>query len=193
MAEPPTRLSDGARRRLLEIARASVEAAVRRQPAPRIEAVEPELEQHSGAFVTLTSGHRLRGCIGRFEAREPLWRVVAAMARAASTEDYRFSGDPITPAEVPELSIEISVLSPMQQIANPLDIVLGVHGIYVVGKGGLGAGTYLPQVATEFHMTKEEFLSSCCAHKAGLRPDAWRTGEADVFVYTAEVFGEQER
>ena len=62
----------------------------------------------------------------------------------------------------------------MEKIANPLDLELGVHGIYVVGKRGFGAGTYLPQVATEHHMTKEEFLSSCCAHKAGLPADAWR-------------------
>ena len=90
---------------------------------------------------------------------------------------------------MPDLRIEISVLSPMAPIGDPLDIELGVHGIYVRGPGGRG-GTYLPQVATEHHMTKEQFLSSCCAHKAGLPPDAWRTGEAEVLVYTAEVFGE---
>ena len=191
MPDQPTRLSDAARARLLEIARACVEAAVRHQPAPRLDVAEPELQRGGGAFVTLQNGHRLRGCIGRFEAKEALWRTVADMARAASTEDCRFAGDPITPGEVPQLDIEISVLSPMQKIANPLDIELGVHGIYVVGKRGFGAGTYLPQVATEHHMSKEEFLASCCAHKAGLRADAWRTGEADVFVYTAEVFGEQ--
>ena len=77
----------------------------------------------------------------------------------------------------------------MEKIAEPLDIELGVHGIYIRGPAGR-AGTYLPQVATEHHMSKEEFLSSCCAHKAGLSPDAWRTGLAEVLVYTAEVFGE---
>jgi len=79
----------------------------------------------------------------------------------------------------------------MRKMENPLDIELGVHGIYIIGKGGR-AGTYLPQVATEFNMTKEEFLSSCCEHKAGLPPDAWRTGKAEVLIYTAEVFGEEE-
>jgi AmmeMemoRadiSam system protein A len=182
-------LSEPARERLLEIARRSVEAAVRREPPPRFDVAEPELAAHCGAFVTLKSRGRLRGCIGQFSAREPLWRVVAAMARSAATEDFRFLDQPITPAEVPALAIEISVLSAMEKIDNPLDIELGVHGIYIVGPGHR-AGTYLPQVATEHGMTKEQFLSSCCAQKAGLPADAWRTGEADVLVYTAEVFGE---
>jgi AmmeMemoRadiSam system protein A len=191
MPDPPTPLREAARTRLLQVARQSVEAAVRGQPTPPLDVQEPELQAHCGAFVTLKSGDRLRGCIGQFTARQPLWQVVADMARAASTEDFRFFGNPITPAELPQLTIEISVLSPMEKIDDPLDIQLGVHGIYVVGRGGR-AGTYLPQVATEHHMSKEEFLSSCCAGKAGLSPDAWRTGEATVYVYTAEVFGEEE-
>jgi len=190
MPDQPARLTDAARRRLLDVARRSAEAAVRRLPCPAFQVSEPELHARCGAFVTLKNGERLRGCIGQFTAHRPLWRVVADMARGSATEDSRFFGEPITPAELPELSIEISVLSPMEKVADPLDIQLGVHGIYVVGRGGR-AGTYLPQVATEHHMSKEEFLSSCCAHKAGLSPDAWRTGEAEVYVYTAEVFGEE--
>ncbi len=185
-------LSPQARQRLLQIARASVEAAVRGKPAPPVQAAEPELQVHSGCFVTLTTRGRLRGCLGCFTANRPLWKTVAEMAHASATEDVRFFGDQITPDELPALAIEISVLSPMVKIANPLDIELGVHGIYVIGRGNR-AGTYLPQVATEHHMTTEEFLSSCCAHKAGLPADAWRTGQAEVFTYTAEVFGEDDR
>ena len=184
-------LSPQARRRLLQIARQAMEAAVRRQPPPPIQATEPELQVKRGAFVTLKNRGRLRGCIGRFTSDQPLWKVVADMARAAAVEDFRFIANPITPAELPQITVEVSVLSPMEKIENPLDIQLGVHGIYVRGPGGR-AGTYLPQVATEHNMTKEEFLSSCCAHKAGLSPDAWRTGEAEVFVYTAEVFSEED-
>ena len=183
-------LSQVARCRLLEIARQSVEAAVGRKPPPSLDVQEPELQADCGAFVTLKNAERLRGCIGRFTADEPLWSVVADMARSSATQDFRFLANPITPEEVPQLSIEISVLSPMEKIDNPLDIELGVHGIYIRGPGGRG-GTYLPQVATEHDMTKEQFLSSCCSSKAGLSPDAWRTGEAEVLVYTAEVFGEE--
>ena len=177
MADP---ISDAGRRRLLEIARRSVEAAVARAPRPHFEVPEPELQAHCGVFVTLKNTGRLRGCIGRFSADEPLWQVVAEMAVSSATHDFRFLADPITAEEVPQLTIDISVLSPMRKIDNPLDIELGVHGIYVRGAGGRG-GTYLPQVATEHHMTKEQFLSSCCSSKAGHSPDAWRTGDA-VFV-----------
>ncbi|MBM4036836.1 MAG: AmmeMemoRadiSam system protein A [Planctomycetes bacterium] len=182
-------LSLEARKRLLAIARASVEAAVRHKPSPPAHTDAPELQVQSGCFVTLTTHGRLRGCLGRFTASQPLWKTVSEMARSSATEDFRFFGQQLCVPELPDLRVEISVLSPMSKITNPLDIELGVHGIYVIGKGGR-AGTYLPQVATEHNMTKEEFLSSCCAHKAGLPPDAWRTGEAEVLVYTAEVFGE---
>ena len=184
-------ISEEGRRRLLAVARQSVAAAVARQPRPQLEVAEPELQAQQGAFVTLKNAGRLRGCIGRFTADVPLWQVVAQMAESAATQDFRFLADPIAPDEVPHLTIEISVLSPMTRLDDPMDVELGVHGIYIRGPGDR-AGTYLPQVATEHHMTREEFLSSCCAHKAGLSPDAWRTGEAEVLVYTAEVFSEEE-
>jgi AmmeMemoRadiSam system protein A len=182
-------LSTDSRKRLLEIARQSVEAAVRSQPPPTFAETEPELQVHAGAFVTLKSSGRLRGCLGQFMSDQPLWQLIAVMARSSATEDPRFLHDRIAPDELPDVHIEISVLSPMEKIDDPLDIELGVHGIYVTGRGR--SGTYLPQVATEHHMSKEQFLSSCCSGKAGLPPDAWRTGEAEVYVYTAEVFGEE--
>ena len=61
------------------------------------------------------------------------------------------------------MAIEISVLSPREKIDDPLAIELGVHGIYVQ-KGGR-SGCFLPQVATEHNMSKEQFLSECCAGK----------------------------
>ena len=47
----------------------------------------------------------------------------------------------------------------------------------------------MPQVATETGWSKEEFLSYCCAHKAGLAPDAWKDPETEVYLFTAEAFG----
>ena len=182
-------LSAGSRQRLLDIARQSVEAAVHHQAPPAFDETEPELQVHAGAFVTLKSGGRLRGCLGQFRSDQPLWQLIAVMARSSATDDPRFVHDRIAPDELPELDIQISVLSPMEKIDDPLAIELGVHGIYVTGHGR--SGTYLPQVATEHHMSKEQFLSSCCSGKAGLPADAWRTDEAEVYVYTAEVFGEE--
>jgi len=128
----------------------------------------------------------LRGCIGRFEPDEPLYRVVQEMAIAAATEDYRFP--PVTPQELGELDIEISVLTPLRKISSIDEIQLGRHGIYI--KKGGRAGTFLPQVATETGWSKEEFLGYCARDKAGLGWNGWK--DADIYVYEALVFSEQE-
>ncbi len=175
--------------RLLEIARAVVEAAAQGQAGPDQGADEdPQLQQHLGAFVTLHKQGQLRGCIGRFLPDEPVWQVVEQMARSAATEDPRFQ--PVSESELADIDIEISVLSPLVKTGDPLSLELGVHGIYI--KSGFQSGTFLPQVATECNMTKEEFLSTCCAQKAGLAPDAWKEPETEVYLYTAQIFREKQ-
>ena len=182
-------LSVRARKKLLDITRQALTEAVNGRPPPSSPIDDPELQGHQGAFVTLNKKGRLRGCIGQFTADCPLYEVVREMARSASLRDPRFP--PVRPAELDDISIEISVLSPMKMISDPInDVELGKHGIYI--KRGLRAGTYLPQVATDHNMSKEEFLSSCTAHKAGLAPDAWKDPDTEVYVYTADVFGEDE-
>jgi len=184
-------LSKEAQKELLKIARATVEAAVKGEDIPKFDVKNAELQKPRGVFVTLQNPKRrekLRGCIGYFNADRPVWEQVRRMAVAAATEDYRFAADPVTPGELEQIRIEISVLSPMQRIDDPLKIEMGKHGIYI--KRGGRSGTYLPQVAEHFR-TKEEFLSSCCADKAGLAPDAWKDKNTEVYVYTAQVFGEE--
>ena len=109
------------------------------------------------------------------------------MAKASATGDPRFMADPITAGELKQLDIEISVLSPLQRTDDPLSLRLGVDGIYI--RKGCTSGCFLPQVATETGWSKEEFLSYCCAHKAGLAPDAWRQAKTEVYLFTADVFG----
>ena len=109
------------------------------------------------------------------------------MAKASATGDPRFFADPITADELEQLDIEISVLSPLLRTDQPLSLRLGVDGIYI--KKGRASGCFLPQVATETGWTKEEFLSYCCSHKAGLAADAWKDPETEVSLFTAEVFG----
>jgi len=185
--EEEGRLSEDSRKTLLEEARRTLSAAVRGNPLPDEKVEDPFLQGEQGAFVTLTRGGKLRGCIGRFTAREPLYSVVREMAEQAALHDPRFS--PVASEELSDIRIEISVLSPMRRVADPArEVELGRHGIYV--RRGWRSGTYLPQVAVEHDMSLEEFLGSCCAHKAGLAPDAWRDPETEVYVYTAEVFGE---
>jgi len=183
-----TALTDADGADLIKIARDTIEAAVTNRPRPVHDAARhPRLQEHRGAFVTLNQRGRLRGCIGTFLPENPLLQVVEQMAVAAATKDPRFQ--PVTDNELADIDIEISVLSPLRKTDDPLSLELGVHGIYI--KSGFHAGTYLPQVATEHNMTKEDFLSSCCAHKAGLEPDAWKDPATDVYLYTAQIFQEK--
>jgi AmmeMemoRadiSam system protein A len=183
-------LNDSERKLLLRIARDSVRAAVTREPAPAVTVDSPALLRPCGAFVTLKNAGRLRGCIGTFEATTPLYRTVQQMAGAA-TRDPRFLDHPVTPGELDRLHIEISALSPLQKTADPMkDIELGRHGICI--EGPYGSGCFLPQVATETGWSKEEFLSYCCTHKAGLAPDAWKYLDVTVYKFEAEVFCEEE-
>ncbi|MEA3224509.1 MAG: AmmeMemoRadiSam system protein A [Planctomycetota bacterium] len=180
-------MNDQQKQTLLKVARDTVEAVIARKPIPRLESDDPELIALCGCFVTLKNRGRLRGCIGQFTSDEPLIELIAEMAKASATDDPRFLGDPITCHELKHLDVEISVLSPLKRTDDPLSLRLGVDGIYI--KKGRASGCFLPQVATETGWTKEEFLSNCCAHKAGLAADAWRDPETEVYLFTAEVFG----
>lgn len=183
-------LSEDARRTLLELARRAVEAVVSGREPPAEAVDHPALRGKQGAFVTLKTHGRLRGCIGQFISDQPLWKTVRELGVQSATEDPRFVGSRLKPAELAYLDIEVSVLSPLERIANPLDIELGVHGIYI--RRGGRTGCFLPQVATETGWSKEEFLSHCCAGKAGMRPDAWKDPQTEVLVFTADIIEEGE-
>ena len=173
---------------MLAAARDAMEAAVRREPIPPCDAPEPIFGEKRGVFVTLRSGEALRGCIGRFDPSELLRELIPEMAVSAATQDPRFAANRITPEELPGVTVEISVLSPLEKTDDPMSIELGVHGIYI--KKGSRSGCFLPQVATEMRWSREELLSNCASHKAGLSPDAWRDPETEVLIFTAEVFSE---
>ncbi|NIA22298.1 MAG: AmmeMemoRadiSam system protein A, partial [Anaerolineaceae bacterium] len=140
-------LTDDQKRLLLGIAHDAVAAAVSGRRPPQVASDDPQLNEKCGAFVTLKSAGRLRGCIGQFVADQPLLLTVQQMAVAAATQDPRFVADRISPEEVADLEIEISVLSPLKRTLDPLSLELGKHGIYI--KRGLQSGCFLPQVATE--------------------------------------------
>ena len=178
-------LSQQAREELLTIARRTVEAAVRGEGPPRFDVKDPELLVKQGAFVTLKTGGQLRGCIGRFTSDLPLWETIRGMAISSALEDPRFVGNRLRPGELDGLHVEVSVLSPLERTNDPLGIELGKHGIYI--RRGNRSGCFLPQVATETGWSKEEFLSHCCAGKAGLPPDAWKDPQTEVLTFTAEI------
>ena len=174
-------------RTLLRIGREAVIAAVKGQSTVMPTSDEPELVSACGCFVTLKNNNRLCGCIGQFISDKLLIQLVSEMAVAAATRDPRFIADPITPAELESLDIEISVLSPLKKTDDPLSLRLGIDGIYI--KHAHNSGCFLPQVATETGWDEREFLTNCCVHKAGLEPDAWERSDTDVYFFTADVFG----
>ncbi|MHC4995983.1 MAG: AmmeMemoRadiSam system protein A [Planctomycetota bacterium] len=166
--------------RILGIARNVVETAVQgfEPREPEVGVTEHFLHEKRGCFVTLLDlDGGLRGCIGTFEANEPLWRTVAQMA-VASTRDPRFIYTrPVTERDLDNLYIEVSVLTPRQQIEDPLEMRIGVDGIVIEGEvnGQKMSGCFLPQVAPEQGWDAKQTLEFCCAHKMGLAPDAWET------------------
>jgi AmmeMemoRadiSam system protein A len=182
------KLDDKDKKDLLLIARKTVVEYVKNHITPEINAknLSAAIKTNCGAFVTLRKHGDLRGCIGRFDSNEPLYKVVQDMAVASSTQDYRFK--PVGPDEIKELEIEISVLTPMRRIDSIDEIELGRHGIYI--KKGFRSGTFLPQVADETGWTKEEFLGHCAQDKAGIGWDGWK--DAELYIYEALVFSEKE-
>ncbi|HUU20701.1 MAG TPA: AmmeMemoRadiSam system protein A [Sedimentisphaerales bacterium] len=184
-------MDDKQKQTLLKVARDTVEAVIKGEPAETPQSDDPELNAPCGCFVTLKNHGRLRGCIGQFTSDSPLIELVGQMAKSSATSDPRFFSDPISAGELDKLDIEISVLSPLERTNEPLSLRLGVDGIYI--KRGHTSGCFLPQVATETGWCKKEFLSYCCAHKAGLPPEAWRDPKTEVYLFTAEVFGAEFR
>lgn len=171
---------------LLGIARNTVASYVAKHTIPELDAksLAAALKTPCGAFVTLKKQGQLRGCIGQFDAIAPLYAVVQEMAIAAASRDNRFR--PVEESEVKELTIEISVLTPLRKITSIDEFELGKHGIYI--RKGLRSGTFLPQVAHDTGWSKEEFLGHCAREKAGIGWDGWK--DADLYVYEALVFGE---
>lgn len=177
-------LSDPQKQALLEIAREAVALQVAGTPAPVSPSAIP-LPGASGVFVTLKVRGELRGCLGTLDPRLDLGADVARCAADAASADPRFT--PIGVAELPGVSVEVSVLGPLEPIdpAVPGAIEIGRHGL--VAEQGSRRGLLLPQVAVEWGWTVDEFLRRTCL-KAGLRADAWQHG-ATVSRFGAEVFG----
>jgi len=89
--------------------------------------VSEAMQQHFGAFVTLKQHGRLRGCIGHIVGDRPLHKTITQMARAAAFNDPRFP--PLTQGELPELSVEISILGPLLP-CTPDEVQPGRHGLW---------------------------------------------------------------
>jgi len=184
------RIDKSRQAKLLNIARVSVEGFVKKGIKPSFKESDPVLNQRLGAFVTIKKDGRLRGCIGVFSpAPAPLYEIVSEMAIAAAVEDNRFQ--PVSEEELPYLSYEISVLSPLKKIDNWRQIKVGEHGVEI--RRGSRKGVFLPQVAEENNLSLEEFLSELCFYKAGLEPDCYKDKNTEIYIFTAQVFSDKTR
>lgn len=179
-------LTDDERRWLLSLARSTIETRLSDAAQPDDPPAEGPLTEVRGAFVTLTTGESLRGCIGHVVAVDPLWISVRCNALNAAFHDPRFS--PVGREELPSLALEISALTPLWRVVEPIEIEIGRDGLVI----GLGPhrGLLLPQVAERYGWTAEEFLDQTC-RKAGLQPGDWRDPAATISAFSAEVFSEE--
>jgi AmmeMemoRadiSam system protein A len=145
--------------------------------------VPETLKVKFGAFVTLKTKGDLKGCIGYIRGKMPLDQTIRQMAVEAAFHDPRFM--PLSKEEWKNTEIEISVLTPMKKMKSPDEIEIGIHGLYI--ESGIDSGLLLPQVATEHGWDRQTFLEYTCM-KAGLKPDAWKSEDSTVYLFSADVF-----
>lgn len=174
------------KKELMTIARRSIEAVVRGKTMPSFPQDYPVLKKNCGAFVTINKKGMLRGCIGYVLPTMPLCEAVSQAAVSAATKDGRFP--PVSPGELQELELEISVLTPPRPIRDTTEILVGRDGLII--REGMRSGLLLPQVASSRNWDRATFLQETC-RKAGLPRDAWKTN-AQIYAFSATVFGERE-
>jgi AmmeMemoRadiSam system protein A len=180
-------LEDSEKIALLKLARMTLEANLNKQPSPECTISQGSLVAYKGAFVSLHRRDELRGCIGQLYPDRELYKTVQHCVLSAALEDTRFL--PVTLAELKELDIEISVLTPFHRIESVEEIEVGKHGLYIVQ--GHFRGLLLPQVATQYQWDRTTFLEQTC-RKSGLPQSAWKDPRTAIHIFEAEVFSESD-
>lgn len=175
---------------LLKLARDSIKSFFDGRDAPVKDKIMKGFEEKHGVFVTLTINNELRGCIGYAEAIYPLWEGVINAARSAAFSDPRFG--PLTKEEFKNIHLEISVLTVPELIKVKKEdyaknIKIGEDGLII--RSRWGSGLLLPQVATEYNWDSKQFLEHTC-EKAGLEKDSWKSKDAEVYKFQAQIFKE---
>lgn len=182
------------RKFLLKLARDTLVKVVNQQPAPEPDAakLKSPLTEDRACFVTLTRSGQLRGCIGCTAPEEPLYKSVIHKAEDAALKDHRFP--PVSPAELTNLNIEISVLTVPKRLEykTPEELLKklrpNVDGVLL--KMGDAQSVFLPQVWEQVP-DKEKFMNNL-ARKAGRPEAAWREPGTEVYLYQVEAFKEGE-
>lgn len=149
--------------------------------------ITEKLKEKAGVFVTLKIKGRLRGCIGTIIGVEPLVEAVRNNVLKSAFQDHRFY--PLKKAELNQVDIDISVMTPLQQITDYKKIRLGTDGVII--RKNNRQSVYLPQVATETGWNLDQFLSRL-SQKAGLPANAYKSKETEFHIFQALVFGEKD-
>ncbi|MDW7771496.1 MAG: AmmeMemoRadiSam system protein A [Desulfobulbaceae bacterium] len=188
-------LTDQHGRVLIQLARQTIEEHLGMKPenpvAPELLA-DPALQEKRAVFVTLNKRGQLRGCIGCFTATESIVEGIKRHALNAAFNDYRFS--PVTREEVPNLEIDISLLTEPQPLSyrDSEDLLHKlrpkIDGVILKHPTGASA-TFLPQVWEQLPSTPL-FLGHLC-RKAGLAETEWCTGSLAIQVYQVQYFKEK--
>jgi AmmeMemoRadiSam system protein A len=171
---------------LLQLSRQTLQLFLETRTKPETSIDSPLVNEKRGAFVTLHCRGRLRGCIGYVFPLYSLLQTIIDCSISAAVEDPRF--EPVTPQELREIDVEISVLTPLEEVTDLESILVGRDGLMISQHGF--RGLLLPQVATQYGWDRERFLAETC-RKAGLPADAWKKG-ARIEKFSAQVFGERE-
>jgi AmmeMemoRadiSam system protein A len=179
-------LTSEQKRILLDVARKAIVNAVNIENSPDFDIDDPVLNIKCGAFVTIHINDNLRGCIGNIVAQIPLWKTVRKMAVESAMHDPRFPS--VSPSELKNIDIEISVLSPFEKISDINEIEVGKHGIFI--KYSYYQGLLLPQVATDYGWDRIQFLEQTC-RKAGLNKDCYKEKICEIYIFSATVFREK--
>lgn len=141
------------------------------------------------SFVSIHNGDQLRGCIGHLEARQALCLDVNENAYAAASKDRRFN--PVQASELPDLNIEISILSPPARLDVVAEAQLlarirpGIDGLIL--QTGRHRATFLPVVWQ--HLPEPVEFVRQLKLKAGLPAEYW-SDDVECLVYQANNFAE---
>ena len=183
-----TQLSAELKLKLLRVARQSLENFMENGSQIQFPTEIPELLEKRAVFVTLRkrSNGDLRGCIGHSKPRYPLIEAVAKTAISSAVDDSRFI--PLKIDELPDLFIEISVLSPMYP-SKPENVEIGKHGLMI--NKGLNGALFLPEVAVSNDWDLNTFFDELC-RKADLPIGSWKNRYAELYVFESEAWGENE-
>lgn len=179
---------------LIEIVRGSIKTFLdsgKIADFSKLSEVYPGLKKKIGNFVTIYVDKTLRGCIGRIEGSESLFRDLTLNAVDAAFRDIRFT--PLVKNELVNLKIEISILAKPKQIYFKKEeemfkkIFGGESGVIIEYDGR--KSIYLPQVWDSYDDPKNYMRD--LAAKGGFETGVWRKRDCKIKIFKTQIFEEK--